>query len=73
MRSMIFDAYNNLYYWTAETTEQALYVSPPPYTQAVKLRDFPVSPTLVLNRAVLSGDYVMMFNQRFHIEKFAGQ
>lgn len=73
VRSVIFDAYNNLYYWTSETTEQALYVSPPPYTQTIKLMSFPASPTLFLSRSVLSGDYIMMFNQRFHIEKFIGQ
>jgi hypothetical protein len=73
VRSIVFDARGNLYYWTAETTQQALFVCAPPYTRPVKLFDFPPSPQLFMTRAIRSGEYVLMFNQRFRTEKFVGQ
>jgi hypothetical protein len=74
VRSLVYDPVNkNLYYWTAETTEQALYIVPPPYTQAIKLMNYPASPKLYLSRAIYSNGYIMIFDQRFSVEKFVGQ
>jgi len=70
VRSMVLDADKNIYYWTAETTKQALYVTPPPYVQSFKLKDYPQSPKLNLMRSVYSGGYIMMFNQRFKAVSF---
>jgi hypothetical protein len=63
--SLVKDKNNNLYWWTAETTNPALYVSPPPYTQSALLKKFDTQP--FLTRSVSMGDYVMMFDQRFKI------
>lgn len=71
VRSLVLDTdTKNAFYWTAETSEPGIYVSPPPYTQAVKLADYS-DPNLF--RAVYSGGYVMLFNSRFRVEKFVGQ
>jgi len=71
VRSMVLDGNKNIYYWSAETTKQALYVSPPPYTQSYRLKEYPTSPQLVLMRSICSGDYIMMFNQRFKAVVFS--
>ncbi|ULH17453.1 hypothetical protein MF271_19230 (plasmid) [Deinococcus sp. KNUC1210] len=76
---IINDQYNNLYFWTQEGTQTNFYVSPAPYTQIVKL-DIPASRYLpgtqkipFQGRAVRSGDYIMMYNQRFHVVRFPGE
>ena len=74
VRSLVMDTdTGNLFYWTAETTEPALFMSPPPYTQTVKLYDFAPGEANVLLRSVYVNGYVMMFNSRFRVEKFVGQ
>lgn len=74
VRSLAYDSdTGNLYWWTAETTHQALWVSPPPYTQALKLHEYPASPTLFLCRAFYQNGWILMYQERFHVEKFVGQ
>lgn len=70
-RSLVLDTdTGNAYYWTAETAEPGIYMSPPPYTRSVKLADH-ADPNLF--RAIYTGGYVLMFNTRFKAEKFVGQ
>lgn len=73
VRSVIREAStNNLYWFTEETEKPAIYISPPPYVQSVKLFEYP-SPLPMVSRSIQSGDYIMVFNQRLHIEKFTRQ
>lgn len=71
VRSMVLDATSkNIYYFTAETSDPALYVSPAPYTQSYKLASVTTS---LMSRAVISGSYLMMFNKRWKVAKFPWQ
>jgi hypothetical protein len=69
VRSLAYDknGTKNLYYFTAESSDIALYVTPPPYTQAYRLTG--VSSALQ-SRAVISGNYLMMFNRRYLLPTF---
>jgi hypothetical protein len=69
VRSLVYDknGSRNLYYFTAESSDIALYVTPPPYTQAYRLTGVTTS---LQSRAVISGNYLMMFNRRYLMPTF---
>jgi len=71
VRSMVLDTKTkNIYYFTAETSDPALYVSPAPYNQSYRLAS--VS-TALMARSVISGSYLLMFDKRFSLAKFPWQ
>lgn len=67
VRSIVATATGTLFYWTAETTKQALYMSVPPYDNRIKLVDYSHLPQLFLSRAVISGSYLLMYDKRIKI------
>lgn len=74
VRSIVADTDNrNLWYFSAETTDPAIYVSPPPYAQSIRVKGFKNGELNNLFRSVYSNGYIMMFNVRFKVSKFVGQ
>lgn len=72
VRSLTLDpATGNLYYWTVETADPGIYVSPPPYTQAKRLFSVPMTAAQV--RAIVSGGFILHFDQRISLCKFPWQ
>lgn len=71
-RSLTYDsATGNMYWWTVETADPGIYVSPPPYTQSYRIYSGPM--TAAQCRAVISGNYILQFDQRFSLVKFPWQ
>lgn len=72
VRSMVvaYNSHKNIYFCTQETTDPALFVSPPPYTRSYRLADF--NPE-IMTRSVISGNYLMIFNKRWRTPVFPGQ
>lgn len=71
-RSIVQDvATRNLYWLTQETTDPAVWCSPPPYTQAVRLG--PISASLYPTRAFVSGGFLHIFDRRWSVAKFPWQ
>ena len=71
VRSIVYDATTkNLIWFSAETTDPAIYCSPPPYTESFRVADFS-SP--FLSRSFVQAGYVMLYNIRFKIPKFTWQ
>lgn len=54
----------------AETTDPAIYCSPPPYTESFRVSPFS-SP--FLSKSIIQGGYVLIYNIRFKLPKFAWQ
>lgn len=73
VRSMVYDknGNKNIYYFTAETTDPALFVSPPPYTQSYRLCS--VTNLGFMGRSVISGSYLIIFDRRYKVAKFPWQ
>lgn len=61
------NTYGNIYYFTAESSAPALYVTFPPYVQTVKLKDLTDTPPAFIGRTVKAGQVIMTYNQRFTI------
>ena len=70
-RSLAHDTVSkNLYWFTEETTTPAVWMSPPPYTQSIKLT--PITMELV-TRSVVNNGYLMCFDKRFSLPKLPWQ
>ena len=70
-RSIAYDfASKNLYWFTAETTDPALYMSYPPYSESVRVCSLNVSQ---INRACVQNGYLMQFDKRFKLPKMPWQ
>lgn len=71
VRSIVYDAgAKNLIWFSAETTDPAIYCSPPPYTESFRVSEFS-SP--FLSRSIIQGGYVLIYNIRFKLPKFPWQ
>lgn len=71
VRSIVYDAgTKNLIWFSAETTDPAIYCSPPPYTESFRVSEFS-SP--FLSRSIIQGGYVLIYNIRFKLPKFSWQ
>jgi len=71
-RSIVQDiSTRNIYWITQETTDPAVWCSPPPYTQAVRLGS--ISSSLYPTRAFVSGGYLHIFDKRWTVAKFPWQ
>lgn len=67
-RSIVEDTSNgNLFYFTAETAEPALYLTFPPYNETVKLKDLTNNPPVFTGRSFKSGQYIMNYDKRFRV------
>ena len=72
VRSIVEDpATGNIYYFTSETADYALYVSPPPYTQTFKLYSF--GGAISIMRSVISNGKLLCHQHVFDLIKFEGQ
>ena len=70
-RSLAHDAVTkNLYWFTEETTTPAVWMTPPPYTQPIKLT--PIAMELV-TRSVVNNGYLLCFDKRFTLPKLPWQ
>lgn len=71
VRSIIQDpGTKNLIWFSAETTDPAIYCSPTPFTESYRVANF-TSP--FLSRSIIQNGYVMLYGIRFKIPKFAWQ
>ena len=71
-RSIVQDiTTRNIYWVTQETTDPAVWCSPPPYTQAVRLGS--ISSSLYPTRSFISSGYLHIFNKRWTVAKFPWQ
>lgn len=65
VRSMVYDsATKNIFYCTQETSDPALYVTPAPYTQSIRLCSFD---PVFMTRAVISGNYLLIYDKRWFV------
>lgn len=71
-RSIVQDVTTRNIYWiTQETTDPAIWCSPPPYTQAVRLGALP--PGFYPTRAFVASGYLHIFDKRWSVAKFPWQ
>lgn len=71
-RSIVQDATTKNIFWiTQETTDPAVWCSPPPYTQAVRLGS--ISGSLYPTRSFVASGYLHIFDKRWSVAKFPWQ